>query len=24
MGLKAFVPSPGEACNGHSGFFSGS
>jgi hypothetical protein len=23
MGLKAFVPSPGEACNGHSGFFSG-
>lgn len=23
MGLKEFVPSPGEACNGHSGFFSG-
>jgi hypothetical protein len=23
MGLKAFIPSPGEACNGHSGFFSG-
>jgi len=23
MGLKAFFPSPGEACNGHSGFFSG-
>jgi hypothetical protein len=24
MGLKEFVPSPGEACNGHTGFFSGS
>jgi hypothetical protein len=24
MGLKDFVPSPGEACNGHTGFFSGS
>ena len=23
MGLKAFVPSPGEACNGRTGFFSG-
>jgi hypothetical protein len=23
MGLKALVPSPGVACNGHSGFFSG-
>jgi hypothetical protein len=23
MGLKDFVPSPGEACNGHTGFFSG-
>jgi hypothetical protein len=23
MGLKASFPSPGEACNGHSGFFSG-
>ena len=23
MGLKAFIPIPGEACNGHSGFFSG-
>ena len=22
MGLKAFIPSPGEACNGHTGFFS--
>lgn len=23
LGLKAFVPSPGMACNGHSGFFAG-
>ena len=23
MGFKEFIPSPGEACNGHSGFFSG-
>jgi len=24
MGLKEFIPSPGVACNGHTGFFSGS